>query len=63
VKTDFAQTADRRKHMTPESLPSAFIHFFEDLTHYENASEDRQNLLIKPATLTKAYLSGKPYPI
>ncbi|TRX00286.1 DUF3667 domain-containing protein [Flavobacterium gawalongense] len=37
-----------------------FIHFFEDLTHYENAFwKTIKNLLFKPATLTKEYLSGK----
>jgi hypothetical protein len=37
-----------------------FIHFFEDLTHYENAFwKTIKNLLFKPATLTRAYLSGK----
>jgi hypothetical protein len=37
-----------------------FIHFFEDLTHYENAFwKTIRNLLFKPSTLTKEYLSGK----
>ena len=37
-----------------------FIHFFEDLTHYENAFwKTIKNLLFKPSTLTKEYLSGK----
>ncbi len=37
-----------------------FIHFFEDLTHYENAFwRTMKNLLLKPAALTKEYLSGK----
>lgn len=37
-----------------------FIHFFEDLTHYENAFwKTIKNLLLKPASLTKEYLSGK----
>lgn len=37
-----------------------FIHFFEDLTHYENAFwKTIRNLLFKPASLTKEYLSGK----
>ncbi|WP_413997856.1 DUF3667 domain-containing protein [Flavobacterium sp. W1B] len=37
-----------------------FVHFFEDLTHYENAFwKTIKNLLIKPAALTKEYLSGK----
>lgn len=37
-----------------------FIHFFEDLTHYENAFwKTIRNLLFRPSTLTKEYLSGK----
>jgi len=37
-----------------------FIHFFEDLTHYENAFwRTIRNLLFKPSSLTKEYLSGK----
>jgi hypothetical protein len=37
-----------------------FIRFFEDLTHYENAFwKTITHLLLKPATLTKEYLSGK----
>ncbi|OYU81221.1 MAG: hypothetical protein CFE23_05505 [Flavobacterium sp. BFFFF1] len=37
-----------------------FIHFFEDLTHYENAFwKTIRNLLLKPASLSKEYLSGK----
>jgi hypothetical protein len=37
-----------------------FVHFFEDLTHYENAFwRTIRNLLFKPSALTKEYLSGK----
>ncbi|AWA30447.1 hypothetical protein HYN48_10310 [Flavobacterium magnum] len=37
-----------------------FFHFFEDLTHYENAFwKTIRNLLFKPASLTKEYLSGR----
>ena len=37
-----------------------FVHFFEDLTHYENAFwKTIKNLILKPAALTKEYLSGK----
>lgn len=37
-----------------------FIHFFEDLTHYENAFwRTIKNLILKPSPLTKEYLSGK----
>jgi hypothetical protein len=45
---------------TRKTFHHLFIHFFEDLTHYENAFwKTIKNLLFKPATLTKAYLSGK----
>lgn len=37
-----------------------FVHFFEDLTHYENAFwKTIRNLLFRPGSLTKEYLSGK----
>ncbi len=37
-----------------------FTHFFEDLTHYENAFwKTIRNLLFRPASLTREYLSGK----
>lgn len=37
-----------------------FIHFFEDLTHYENAFwRTIKNLIFQPAALTREYLSGK----
>lgn len=37
-----------------------FFHFFEDLTHYENAFwKTIKNLILRPASLTKEYLSGK----
>ena len=37
-----------------------FVHFFEDLTHYENAFwRTIKNLIFKPAALTIEYLAGK----
>ena len=37
-----------------------FVHFFEDLTHYENAFwKTIKNLVLRPASLTSEYLSGK----
>lgn len=37
-----------------------FVHFFEDITHYENSFwKTIRNLILKPASLTKEYLSGK----
>lgn len=43
-----------------KSFYELFVHFFEDLTHYENAFwKTIKNLITKPASLTKEYLSGK----
>jgi hypothetical protein len=37
-----------------------FVHFFEDLTHYENAFwKTIKYLIFRPASLSKEYLSGK----
>ena len=45
---------------TRKTFHHLFVHFFEDLTHYENAFwKTIKNLLLKPASLTKEYLSGK----
>ncbi len=45
---------------TRKTFHHLFVHFFEDLTHYENAFwRTIKNLLFKPAALTKEYLSGK----
>lgn len=45
---------------TRKTFHHLFVHFFEDLTHYENAFwKTIKNLLFKPAALTKEYLSGK----
>jgi hypothetical protein len=45
---------------TRKTFHHLFIHFFEDLTHYENAFwKTIKNLYFKPASLTKEYLSGK----
>lgn len=45
---------------TRKTFHHLFIHFFEDLTHYENAFwKTIRNLLFRPSALTKEYLSGK----
>ncbi|WP_016988143.1 DUF3667 domain-containing protein [Flavobacterium sp. ACAM 123] len=42
------------------SFHHIFIHFFEDLTHYDNSFwKTIINLFFKPAALTKAYMAGK----
>ena len=49
------ENTDSRK-----SFHELFFHFFEDLTHYENSFwKTIRNLLFKPSSLTKEYLSGK----
>jgi hypothetical protein len=49
------ENADTRK-----TFYHLFVHFFEDLTHYENAFwKTIKNLLLRPASLSKEYLSGK----
>lgn len=43
-----------------KSFHHIFIHFFEDLTHYDNSFwKTIFSLFFKPAALTKAYMSGK----
>lgn len=45
---------------TRKTFVQLFVHFFEDLTHYENSFwKTIRNLIFKPASLTKEYLSGK----
>ncbi|RZJ24496.1 MAG: DUF3667 domain-containing protein, partial [Flavobacterium sp.] len=45
---------------TRKTFHHLFVHFFEDLTHYENAFwKTIRDLIIKPGSLTREYLSGK----
>jgi len=45
---------------TRKTFHHLFVHFFEDLTHYENAFwKTIRNLLFRPGALTKEYMSGK----
>ncbi len=45
---------------TRKTFHHLFVHFFEDLTHYENAFwKTIRNLLFQPGALTKEYMSGK----
>ncbi|MGO4817691.1 DUF3667 domain-containing protein [Flavobacterium sp. W22_SRS_FP1] len=60
VENRFCSNCGQENIDTRKSFHQLFIHFFEDLTHYENAFwKTIKNLLLKPASLTKAYLSGK----
>ena len=60
VENKFCPNCGQENTDTRKTFHHLFIHFFEDLTHYENAFwRTIKNLLFKPASLTKEYLSGK----
>lgn len=60
VDQRFCPNCGQENTDTRKTFHHLFIHFFEDLTHYENAFwKTIRNLLLKPASLTKEYLSGK----
>ena len=60
VENKFCPNCGQENTDTRKTFHHLFIHFFEDLTHYENAFwRTIKNLLFKPAALTKEYLSGK----
>jgi hypothetical protein len=60
VADKFCTNCGQENVDTRKTFHHLFIHFFEDLTHYENAFwRTIRNLLFRPASLTKEYLSGK----
>lgn len=60
VEQKFCPNCGQENTDTRKTFHHLFVHFFEDLTHYENAFwKTIKNLLLKPSTLTKEYLSGK----
>ena len=60
VEQKFCPNCGQENSDSRKTFHHLFIHFFEDLTHYENAFwKTIKNLLFKPSTLTKEYLSGK----
>lgn len=60
VQKRFCTNCGQENSDTRKTFQHLFYHFFEDLTHYENAFwRTIKNLLFKPAALTKEYLSGK----
>ena len=60
VENRFCPNCGQENSDTRKSFHHLFVHFFEDLTHYENAFwKTIRNLIFKPASLTKEYLSGK----
>lgn len=60
VENRFCSNCGQENTDTRKTFYHLFIHFIEDLTHYENAFwKTIKNLLFKPSALTKEYLSGK----
>ncbi|HNP33488.1 MAG TPA: DUF3667 domain-containing protein, partial [Flavobacterium sp.] len=60
VENRFCPNCGQENTDTRKTFHHLFVHFFEDLTHYENSFwKTIRNLLLKPASLTKEYLSGK----
>ena len=60
VEHRFCSNCGQENIETRKSFHHLFFHFFEDLTHYENAFwKTIKSLILKPAALTKEYLSGK----
>jgi hypothetical protein len=60
VENRFCPNCGQENVDTRKTFHHLFIHFFEDLTHYENSFwKTIRNLILRPASLTKEYLSGK----
>lgn len=60
VEKRFCPNCGQENTDTRKTFHHLFVHFFEDLTHYENSFwKTIRNLFFKPASLTKEYLSGK----
>lgn len=60
VENRFCSNCGQENIDTRKSFHHLFFHFFEDLTHYENAFwRTIKNLILRPSSLTKEYLSGK----
>lgn len=60
VENRFCPNCGQENTDTRKTFVQLFIHFFEDLTHYENSFwKTIRNLIFKPSSLTKEYLSGR----
>src|SRR3954462_15825380 len=60
VENKFCPNCGQENTDTRKTFHHLFVHFFEDLTHYENAFwKTIKNLLFKPSSLTREYLSGR----
>lgn len=60
VEKRFCPNCGQENSDSRKTFHHLFVHFFEDLTHYENAFwKTIRNLMFKPGSLTQAYLSGR----
>jgi hypothetical protein len=60
VEKRFCPNCGQENTDTRKTFFLLIVHFFEDLTHYENSFwKTIKNLIFRPASLTKEYLSGK----
>jgi Protein of unknown function (DUF3667) len=60
VDNRFCSNCGQENSDTRKTFFHLFVHFFEDLTHYENAFwKTIKNLIFRPASLSREYLSGK----
>ncbi len=60
VSERFCPNCGQENSETRHSFHHLFLHFFEDLTHYENSFwKTIKTLLTRPGRLTSEYLSGK----
>jgi hypothetical protein len=60
VEKRFCPNCGQENSDSRKTFHQLFVHFFEDLTHYENAFwKTIRNLILKPGSLTTEYLSGR----
>lgn len=60
VDARYCSNCGQENTETRKTFHHLFIHFFEDLTHYENAFwKTIRNLITRPGSLTREYLSGR----
>jgi hypothetical protein len=60
VENRFCPNCGQENVESRKTFHHLFVHFFEDLTHYENAFwKTIRHLIFRPGALTSQYLSGK----
>jgi hypothetical protein len=60
VEKSYCPNCGQKNTLSRKTFHHLFIHFFEDLTHYDNSFwRTIFHLFFKPAALTKAYMAGK----